>query len=60
MDGSVVKAAALELAGQQGGVAQAQQQIVSDLLETMRSGNSYLTVIGILAEGTKKFSASRA
>lgn len=56
MDGSVVKAAALALAGQQGEVAQAQQQIVSDLLETMRSGNSYLTVIGILAEGTKKFS----
>ena len=58
MDGSVVKAAALALAGQQGGVAQAQQQIVSDLLETMRSGNSYLTVIGILAEGTAKFSAA--
>lgn len=58
MDGSVVKAAALALAGQQGGVAQAQQQIVCDLLDDVRTGNALPTIIGILSEGTKKFSAA--
>lgn len=56
VDGSVIKAAALALAGQQGGVAQAQQQIVANLLDDVRTGHALPTIIGILSEGTKKFS----
>lgn len=58
VDGSVIKAAALALAGQQGGVAQAQQQIVANLLDDVRTGHALPTIIGILAEGTAKFSAA--
>ena len=55
MDGSVVKAAALALAGQQGEAAVSQRFIVANLLDDVRTGHALPTIIGILAEGTAKF-----
>ena len=55
MDGSVVKAAALALQDRAGNTAAAQRQVIEGLLAEVYTLGSEVTILGVMAEGTSKF-----